>query len=104
MSQPTVTIIVAPRERFQFARESLDSLYENTFVPFKLVYVDNNSPDKLRQHLEFQSLLRSFQVVRSGDLSVSQPSPQLRTTVCHYSLCGLCQTMMLFSPQAGLRN
>ncbi len=65
MSQPTVTIIVVPRERFQFARESLDSLYENTFVPFKLIYVDNHSPSKLRQHLEFQSLLRRFQVVRS---------------------------------------
>lgn len=65
MSQPTVTIIVVPRERFQFARESLDSLYENTFVPFQLIYVDNNSPRKLRQYLEFQSRLRSFQVVRS---------------------------------------
>ncbi|WP_299486995.1 glycosyltransferase [Acaryochloris sp. IP29b_bin.137] len=65
MSQPTVTIIVVPRERFQFARESLDSLYENTFVPFKLIYVDNNSPGKLQQHIEFQSLLRGFHVIRS---------------------------------------
>lgn len=65
MSKPTVTIIVVPRERFQFARKSLDSLYENTFVPFKLIYVDNNSPNKLRQDLEFQSLLRRFHVVRS---------------------------------------
>lgn len=65
MSKPTITIIVVPRERFQFARKSLDSLYENTFVPFKLIYVDNNSPNKLRQDLEFQSLLRRFHVVRS---------------------------------------
>ncbi|ABW31310.1 glycosyltransferase family 2 protein [Acaryochloris marina] len=65
MSNPKVTIIVVPRERFQFARESLESLFENTFVPFKLIYVDNNSPRKLRQNLEFQSLLRRFQVVRS---------------------------------------
>ena len=30
MSEAQVTIIVSPRERFQFARESLESLYENT--------------------------------------------------------------------------
>lgn len=65
MSQPTVTIIVVPRERFQFARESLDSLYENTFVPFQLIYVDNNSPRKLRQYLKAQSQLRNFLVIRS---------------------------------------
>lgn len=65
MSQPTVTIIVVPRERFQFARESLDSLYENTFVPFQLIYVDNNSPSKLRQYLKVQSQLRNFLVIRS---------------------------------------
>ena len=43
MNNPQVTIVVVPRERYQFARESLESLYENTAFAFNLVYVDNNS-------------------------------------------------------------
>lgn len=65
MSEPKVTIIVVPRERFQFARESLESLYENTDFPFKLVYVDNNSPKKLRRYLKTQSKEKGFQLVES---------------------------------------
>lgn len=65
MSEPQVTIVVVPRERFQFARESLESLYENTSFPFKLVYVDNNSPKKLRRYLEAQRKEEEFQLVSS---------------------------------------
>ncbi|MGB3761496.1 MAG: glycosyltransferase family 2 protein, partial [Rivularia sp. (in: cyanobacteria)] len=37
MSEPQVTIIVSPRERFSYTRESLESIYENTQIPFKLI-------------------------------------------------------------------
>ncbi|MBF2073077.1 MAG: glycosyltransferase [Synechococcales cyanobacterium C42_A2020_086] len=62
---PDVTIVVVPRERFQFAQESLESLYEHTSMPFRLVYVDNNSPAKLRQYLAAQSIEKGFQLIRS---------------------------------------
>jgi GT2 family glycosyltransferase len=65
MFSPDVTLIVVPRERFQFAQESLESLYENTDYPFKLVYVDNNSPAKLRTYLQTESERRGFQLLRS---------------------------------------
>ena len=70
MSIPTkqnsqVTIVVVPRERFCFARESLESLYENTQFPFELVYVDNKSPAKLRRYLETQAELKGFQLVQT---------------------------------------
>ncbi|MGF1601787.1 MAG: glycosyltransferase family 2 protein [Thermosynechococcaceae cyanobacterium] len=65
MTNPKITIIVSPRERFQFARESLESLYENTAVPFHLVYIDNNSPTTLRRYLEDQAQVRGFQLLRS---------------------------------------
>jgi GT2 family glycosyltransferase len=65
MNKPLVTIIVVPRERYQFARESLESLYENTTFPFDLVYVDNNSPTKLRQYLEVQAETKGFKLVKS---------------------------------------
>ena len=65
LPNPEVTIVVVPRERFQFAAESLESLYEATQCPFRLIYVDNNSPAKMRRYLAAQSQARGFQVVRS---------------------------------------
>jgi GT2 family glycosyltransferase len=62
---PEVTIIVVPRERFQFAQESLESLYSATDFPFDLIYVDNNSPDNLRRYLTDQAQEKRFRVVRS---------------------------------------
>ena len=64
--KPEVTIIVVPRERFQFAQESLASLYAATHFPFDLIYVDNNSPDKLRQYLTGQAQEKGFRIVRSN--------------------------------------
>ena len=52
MNEPNVTLVCVPRERFSFARMSLMSLYTNTEVPFRLVYVDNGSPRSLRHFLE----------------------------------------------------
>ena len=60
-----VTIVVVPRERFQFARESLESLYQHTTFPFNLVYVDNHSPAQLRRYLETEAQEKGFQLVRS---------------------------------------
>jgi GT2 family glycosyltransferase len=63
--KPEVTIVVVPRERFQFAQESLESLYEATNFPFELIYVDNNSPDHLKHYLAAQAQDKGFRVVRS---------------------------------------
>lgn len=59
-----VTIVVAPRERFSYAKQSLDSLYEHTQVPFKLVYVDGNSPSPEREYIEQQSSAKGFKLIR----------------------------------------
>jgi GT2 family glycosyltransferase len=63
---PEVTIVVVPRERFQFAQESLESLYAATDFPFDLIYVDNGSPAKLRQYLTAQAQKKGFRIVRSA--------------------------------------
>ena len=55
MEYPQVTIIVVPRERFQFTQKSLESLYQNTQHSFRLIYVDNNSPEHIREYLENQA-------------------------------------------------
>jgi GT2 family glycosyltransferase len=65
MTEPQVTIVVVPRERFSYTRESLESIYEYTEIPFKLVYVDGNSPAKVRRYLEEKAQEKNFQLVRT---------------------------------------
>lgn len=65
MADPQVTIVVVPRERFSCTRESLESIYEHTKFPFKLVYVDGNSPAKVRRYLEEQAQAKGFQLIRT---------------------------------------
>lgn len=64
-SVPQVTLIVVPRERFSMARESLESLLENTRYPYTLLYVDNNSPTYLRRYLAQKAKSNAFEIVRS---------------------------------------
>ena len=65
MPSPQVTIVVVPRERFQFTQQSLESLYENTQYPFTLIYIDNGSPEKVRDYLAAQAEDKGFELVRS---------------------------------------
>lgn len=63
--EPQVTIVIVPRERFSCTQESLESIYENTEFPFKLIYVDGNSPTKVQRYLETQAQAKNFQIVRT---------------------------------------
>jgi GT2 family glycosyltransferase len=63
--EPQVTIVVVPRERFSATRKSLESIYEHTDIPFRLVYVDGGSPPRTRQYLRAQAALRGFELVRT---------------------------------------
>ncbi|MGG6266420.1 glycosyltransferase family 2 protein [Leptolyngbya sp. AN03gr2] len=60
-----ITIVVVPRERFSYTRESLESVYQYTTVPFKLVYVDGNSPPDIQTYLQGQSQEKGFQIIRT---------------------------------------
>ncbi|MEO0852410.1 MAG: glycosyltransferase, partial [Cyanobacteria bacterium J06648_11] len=83
MNQPTVTLIVGPRERFSYARESLESLYADTDYPFELVYVDAGSPNYIRTFLEKKSAEKGFPLLKS-DYFIS-PN-QARNTGLRYVL------------------
>ncbi|MBD2346054.1 glycosyltransferase family 2 protein [Anabaena subtropica] len=65
--EPNVTIVVVPRERFSYAQKSLESIYEYTTCPFKLVYVDGGSPTKIRRYLEAQSQAKGFKLIRTEE-------------------------------------
>jgi GT2 family glycosyltransferase len=65
MSGPSVTVVVVPRERFSYARRSLESLHRNTDYPFELVYVDGNSPAHLKRYLERAATTKHFRLIRT---------------------------------------
>jgi GT2 family glycosyltransferase len=61
-----VTIIIVPRERFSYALTSLDSVLSNTSMPYHLVYVDTDSPIKLRRALKRKSHAHGFKLIRTA--------------------------------------
>ncbi|MBO9999559.1 MAG: glycosyltransferase [Cyanobacteria bacterium SID2] len=65
MEVPQITIVVSPRERFSYTRESLESIYQHTKIPFSLVYVDGGSPKDIAQYLRDRATDKGFQLVRS---------------------------------------
>jgi glycosyltransferase involved in cell wall biosynthesis len=64
MKELIVTLVVIPRERFSYTAPSLENIYENTNFPFKLIYVDGNSPPKTKQYLKAQSEEKKFELIR----------------------------------------
>jgi GT2 family glycosyltransferase len=63
--KPEVTLVVVPRERFSYTRQSLESIYQHTTYPFDLVYVDGNSPDSIKQYLQEQAEEKEFTLIRT---------------------------------------
>jgi GT2 family glycosyltransferase len=63
--KPDVTLVVVPRERFSYSRQSLESIYQHTEYPFELIYVDGNSPRHIQKHLEIQAEAQNFKLIRS---------------------------------------
>lgn len=67
MTDPQVTIVVVPRERFSYAERSLANIYEQTTLPFKLVYVSAGTPIPIQRHLERESQRKGFQFIHTSD-------------------------------------
>ncbi|MEL6490817.1 MAG: glycosyltransferase [Cyanobacteria bacterium J06621_3] len=63
--QPEVTLVVVPRERFSHTRQSLESIYQQTQIPFDLVYVDGNSPAPIQTYLAEQAKAKNFTLLRT---------------------------------------
>ncbi|MGH7835937.1 MAG: glycosyltransferase family 2 protein, partial [Candidatus Binatia bacterium] len=60
-----MTIIVVPRERFSHSERSLRNLYENTTVPFDLVYVSAGAPERIRRYLETEAEGKKFRLLHA---------------------------------------
>lgn len=51
-AEARVTIVIVARERFGLAARSLDSVLDDTRIPFELVYVDGGSPPTVQSQIE----------------------------------------------------
>lgn len=65
ITQPVITIVVVPRERFSYSQQSLESIYQYTNLPFELVYVDGGSPKYIQQYLSQAATEKGFTLVRT---------------------------------------
>jgi len=65
VTNPKVTIVVVPRERFSYTSHSLESIYEHTDIPFSLVYVDGGSPARIKRYLARQARDKNFKLIRT---------------------------------------
>lgn len=63
--QPSITIVVVPRERFSYTQQSLESIYRHTRLPFDLVYVDAGSPKHIHKYLLREADKKGFTLLRS---------------------------------------
>ena len=66
MGDPSVTIVVVPRERFSYSMRALESIYEHTESPFSLVYIDGGSPATVKRSLSKKALANNFQLIRTN--------------------------------------
>jgi GT2 family glycosyltransferase len=65
MLNSKVTVVAVPRERFSFTQISLENIYKYTDIPFKLIYVDGNSPQPIKRYLAAQSKAKGFRLIRT---------------------------------------
>ncbi|MEM1256050.1 MAG: glycosyltransferase [Cyanobacteria bacterium P01_H01_bin.21] len=65
LPSPSITLIVAPRERFSYIQPSLESIYKHTKLPFELIYIDIDSPRYLRHYLAKSAAEKNFTLLRA---------------------------------------
>ena len=66
LSSPSITLVVAPRERFSYIQPSLESIYKHTKIPFELIYIDVDSPRHIHRYLARSAVQRNFTLLRTN--------------------------------------
>ena len=67
MPTPKVTIVVVPRERLSFIQRSLSTIFDQTPLPFNLIYVSGGLPLSVQQDLEAEASRKGFTFIHSED-------------------------------------
>lgn len=67
MPEPTITVVISPREGHFMSLVSLHSVLADTSAPFDLVYLDIASPPQIAANLRQEADARGFRLVRHDD-------------------------------------
>ncbi|GET37217.1 glycosyltransferase family 2 protein [Microseira wollei] len=97
-TEAMVTIVVVPRERFSCVEDSLNSIYEHKEIPFKLVYVDGNAPEKVRDYLSQQAPVKNFQIVRTNYYLSPNQARNLGLAQAHTKYVAFIDNDVIVSP------
>lgn len=97
MPSPRATIIVVQRERFGMTQESLDSLYENT-EDMDVIYVDGNSPPRIRDMLKKASEERGFRLIRKETYITPNQARNIGVAAADTEYVVFVDNDVLFSP------
>jgi glycosyltransferase involved in cell wall biosynthesis len=66
-SQPRVTIVMTARERYGLTVDAIDGILRHTPGPYRLIYVDAQAPEWLREALAPYQARGDLEVLRSDD-------------------------------------
>jgi len=75
--RPVATVVIVPWQHFWLTRACLESVYAFTPQPFELIYVDGNSPRRVRSYLEREARRRNFTLLRSNRYLTSSEAHNL---------------------------
>lgn len=98
MPLPLSTVVVAPRERFESAVESLESLIANTPPPLALVYVDAGSPADVHARLAGLARRHDFTLLRSDSYVTPNQARNLALPFIRTRYAAFVDNDVMFAP------
>src|SRR5262245_52744317 len=97
-SEPAISIVTAPRDRFSIAPRALRSLLANTPRPYQLVYVDAGSPADIRDELAALARVHGFTLIRRDEYGCPNRSRNIGLAEASGELVVLAENDVLFTP------
>ncbi|MGZ8465132.1 MAG: glycosyltransferase family 2 protein, partial [Candidatus Binatia bacterium] len=65
MSEPQVTVVIVPRERFSHSERTLENVYQETTLPFKLIYVSAGTPEPMYRRIAAKAESKGFKLIHT---------------------------------------
>lgn len=89
---------MGPRERYSAMPSTLESLFENTKYPFKLVVVEGGLPDKYRKFLETESRERGFRFIHEDYTLASNEAKNIGLDIADTEFVVFVDDDVVFTP------
>jgi cellulose synthase/poly-beta-1,6-N-acetylglucosamine synthase-like glycosyltransferase len=98
MHESAATVAVIPRERFDYAPRSLDSLLAHTAAPYDLVYIDGGAPSPVRRALAAAVKGNGFRMIRRDHYLTPNEARNLATPEVRTKYVAFVDNDVIFAP------